>query len=140
MEFIQKKIRDLLLRYKTTGTLHVGYALLAEVLIIGFVFFLGLFTIETLLPTFVTVRLSLTKFFFFLVIGTMILSLLGHFLQISFPWNITKKNLLLWAGVLWSIGILTLSLLKFPPLLIGCILLLFLVAGYLFWNIFSEEN
>lgn len=140
MELIQKKISDLLLRSKATGLLHVGYALLAEALIIGFVFFLGLFTIETLLPTFVTVRLSLTKFFFFLVIGTMMLSLLGHFLQVSFPWNITKKNPLLWLGVIWSIGILTLSLLKFPPLLIGSILLLFLVAGYLFWNIFSEES
>lgn len=139
MELIQKKISDLLLRYKATGLLHVGYALLAEALIIGFIFFLGLFTIETLLPTFVTVRLSLTKFFFFLVTGTMMLSLLGHFLQISFPWNITKKNPLLWLGVIWSIGILALSLLKFPPLLIGSILLLFLVAGYLFWNIFSEE-
>ncbi|MBP9728292.1 MAG: hypothetical protein KBD27_02850 [Candidatus Moranbacteria bacterium] len=140
MELIQKKINAILLRYKATGILHVGYALLAEALLIGFVFFAGLFTLETLLPTFVTVRLSLTKFFFFLVIGTMLLSLLGHFLQVSFPWNITKKNFLLWGGILWGIGILTLSLLKFPPLLIGIILLLFLASGYLFWNIFSEEN
>lgn len=140
MESLRKKMNDTLLHYRATGVLHVFYALLVEALLIGFVFFATFFTIETLLPTFVTVRLSLTKFFFFLVIGTMLLSLLGHFLSVSFSWNITKKNPLLWIGILWGIGIFALSLLKFPPLLIPILILLFLIVGFLFWNIFSEEK
>lgn len=140
MELIQKKISNTLLHYRATGVLHVLYALLAEALLIGFVFFATLFTVETLLPTFVTVRFSLTKFFFFLLIGTMGLSLLGHFLQASFPWNITKKNPLLWIGLLWGTGILLISLSKFPPLLIPILLFFFLVTAFLFWNIFSEEE
>lgn len=140
MTFLKNTVTPWLLRLHTDGTLRVVYALTVEALFIGYLFFAGLFTIETLLPTFVTVRFSLTKFFFVLIIGTMLLSLLGRSLALSFSWNITKRNPLLWLGILWSIGILTVSLMKFPPFLIPILVALFLLSGYLFWNIFFEEN
>ena len=140
MEFLEKKFVTSLMHWRATGVLHVVYALSTEALLIGYLYFIGLFTIETLLPTFVTVRFSLTKFFFLLLLATFLLSLLGRFLSLSFSWNITRKSPLLWLGILWAIGILTVSLIKFPfpiiPLLIGG----FLVVGYLFWQIFFEEE
>lgn len=140
MSFLKKRFLAILLHWRVTGALHVVYALCAEALLIGYLYFIGFFTIETLLPTFVTVRLSLTKFFLFLLLTTFLVSLLGRFLMISFSWNITRKSPLLWLSILWAIGILAVSLIKFPlpliPLLIGG----FLFVGSLFWQIFFEKE
>lgn len=140
MEFLQNKLVALFLRFRTNGALFVIYALAVEALIIGYVFFSGLFTVETLLPTFVTVRFSLTKFFFILILGTILSSLLGRFLNLSFSSPLSRKTPLLWFGTFWGSGILLISLIKFPPLLIPVIIALFLLSGYLFWNILFEEK
>lgn len=141
MDFIQKKFLAALTHWHATGFLAVLYALAVETLLIGFIFFMGLFTVEMLLPTFVTARLSLTKFFFFLILGTFLLSLIGRFLEVSFSWNITRKSPLLWLGILWAIGILALSLSKFPLILIPILIAGLLFSGWLFWQIFFvEEN
>lgn len=130
----------MLLDWRASGLLKVIYTLATEALLIGYVYFIGFFTIETLLPTFVTVRFSLTTFFFFLIIATMLLSLLGRFLALSFSWNINKKSPLLWLGLLWTLGIATISLIKFPLVLLLIIIALFFLSGYLFWNIFFEKK
>lgn len=129
-----------LARFKENGFLSVFYALLLEALFIGYLAFAVLFTIEMLLPTFVTARLSLTKFFFILFLFSFVLTSLGRFLDLSFDWNIRKKNPLLWIGLLWTISILILSLLNFPPLLIPLIIIAFLLIGYLFWKVFFGEE
>ena len=139
MGFLEKN-SAILLRLRNRGALHVIYALGVEALVIGFVFFTGFFTLETLLPTFVTVRLSLTKFFFVLILAGIALSLLGQFLLVSLPARLTKKSPLLWLGVLWSIGILAISLMKFPPLLFTLFIAFFLLSGYLFFQIFVEKE
>ncbi len=130
----------MLLDWRASGLLKVIYTLATEALLIGYVYFIGFFTIETLLPTFVTVRFSLTTFFFFLIIATMLLSLLGRLLALSFSWNINKKSPLLWLGLLWALGIATISLIKFPLVLLLIIIALFFLSGYLFWNIFFEKK
>lgn len=140
MKFLQKKIMAMLLDWRASGLLKVIYTLATEALLIGYVYFIGFFTIETLLPTFVTVRFSLTTFFFFLIIATMLLSLLGRLLALSFSWNINKKSPLLWLGLLWALGIATISLIKFPLVLLLIIIALFFLSGYLFWNIFFEKK
>lgn len=140
MEPLHKKITAVLGRSRQSGLLLVVYALLAEALFIGFLYFVGFFTIETLLPTFVTVRFSLTTFFLVLIIATMLLALLGRFLDITFPWNITKKSPLLWLGIVWGIGILLVSLIKFPPVILILIIALLLTALFLFWHVFFEEK
>lgn len=139
MNILKEKSLALMENWRTTGALHVTYALALEALFIGYLFFMGLFTIETLLPTFVTVRFSLTKFFFILIAATMLLSLLGRFLELSFSWNITKKNPLLWLGILWAIGILTVSMIKFL-FFIPILIILFGLSGYLFWQILFEQK
>lgn len=139
MDILRQQFLSALTRLRDNGSLGVCYALAAEALFIGYLFFMSLFTLETLLPTFVTVRFSLTKFFFALTLGAFFVSLLGRFLNISFPWNITKKNPFLWLGSLWMVAILTVSLFKFPLVTIPLLIALFLLSGYLFWHIFFGE-
>lgn len=140
MNILKEKLLTLMEAWRADGVLHVVYALLAEALLIGYLYFIGLFTVETLLPTFVTVRFSLTTFLFILVLATIALSLLGRFLDLSFSWKITKKSPLLWLGIIWGIGILVVSLFKFPWPLIPLLIALLLLSGRLFWKIFFEEK
>lgn len=140
METLSKYFRNQYSQLKKDGFLTVLYALLAEALFIGFLFFAAFFTIETLLPTFVTVRFSLTKFLSCLVLLSFILAALGHSLEIEFPWKVKKGNPLFWLFSIWAIGILSLSLFKFPPFLIPIILIGFLFAGYLFAKILLFED
>jgi hypothetical protein len=119
----------------------VLYALGTEALCIAYIFLAGLFTLETLLPTFVTTRLSLSAFFAIVLVSTFILALLGRYLGTSFPWTFTWKSPLILLGILWATGILGLSLLKFPWVTLPLFLVGFLVSGYLFWQVlFGEEK
>ncbi|OGI29816.1 MAG: hypothetical protein A3G09_01110 [Candidatus Moranbacteria bacterium RIFCSPLOWO2_12_FULL_48_12] len=122
-------------KMKQNGFLAVCYALLLEALLIGYLGFMALFTIEMILPTFVAARFSLTKFFFLLFLFSFVLTALGRYLDMSFEWKITKKSPLLWLGFLWTLFILLLSLYKFPPFIIPIIILAFFAIGYLFWKI-----
>jgi hypothetical protein len=131
---------NLLAHWRSTGVLHVVYALAVEGLGIGYLYLIGFFTIETLLPTFVTVRFSLASFLLFLIVATILLALLGRFLDVSFGWNFTRNSPLLWLGSLWGIGILAVSLIKFPPMILLILIALFIAAGFLFWHVFFEEK
>ncbi|MFZ2187666.1 MAG: hypothetical protein WAV46_03540 [Candidatus Moraniibacteriota bacterium] len=133
-------LTEQLIRLKASGGLTVCYALLTEMLFIGYLAFASLFTIEILLPTFVTAHLSLTKFFFVLLSFSFVLVFLGHVLDLNFDWKIQKKNPLVWLGLLWTIGILAISLFNFPPLLIPLIIATFLLVGFLFWKILFDEE
>lgn len=125
---------------KENGLLTVCYALLSEALLLGYLGFAALFTIETLLPTFVTVRLSLTKVLFVLILLSFLLAALGRFLNLSFPFSLDKKSPLLWLGLLWMVAILAVSLLKFPLVVIVILIAGFLFIGYLFSQIFFGKN
>lgn len=140
MDSFYHKIQSIFIRWKTAGILHVVYALLTEALIIGYLGFAGLFTIETLLPTFVTVRFSLTKFLFILLMLSFVLTALANALDISFERKVYTKNPLFWCGLLWTLFILILSLYKFPPLFIPLIILAFFLIGFLFWKILFDGD
>jgi hypothetical protein len=124
---------------KENGFLLVVYALLAEALLLGFGGFLTLFTVETLLPTFVTARFSLTKLLVVLVLFALTLGLLGRYLNISFP-LLTKKSPALWLGLLWMGGIFAISLYKFPLPVIPIIIAGFFLVIFLFYKIFLDEE
>lgn len=129
-----------LIHFKENGVLIVWYTLLVEALFIGYLAFAALFTAEMLLPTFITARVDLTKFFFILFLFSFVLTLLGNILSLSFHWNIHKKNPLLWIGLLWAVSIFILSLLNFPPFIIPFIIVAFFFIGFLFWKIFFSEE
>jgi hypothetical protein len=143
MEIIDNYLAKQLAPLKENGFLAVCYALLAEALFVGYLGFIALFTIETLLPTFVTVRFSLTKFLFILFLLSFVLTALGRYLDISFDWQmskIDKKNPAIWLGLFWTLGILALSLYKFPLVTIPLIIAGFLLTGFLFWKILLNEE
>ncbi|PIX90385.1 MAG: hypothetical protein COZ29_00310 [Candidatus Moranbacteria bacterium CG_4_10_14_3_um_filter_45_9] len=140
MENFTLYLSEKILYLKKNGVLTISYALLTEALFIGYLAFIALFTLEMLLPTFVTVRLNLTTFFFILFSFSFVLAFLGHILNLTFDQKIQKKNPLVWIGLFWTIGILILSLPHFPPLLIPFIIITFLLIGYLFWKIFFDER
>lgn len=129
-----------IIHLKENGVLVVFYAILTEALFIGYLAFIAFFTLEMLLPTFVTVRLDLTTFFFILFLFSFVLALLGRILDLTFDQKIQKKNPLVWIGFLWTISILILSLSNFPLLLIPFIIIAFLLIGFLFWKIFFDEK
>jgi hypothetical protein len=135
---MQRYISTTLESWKTRGYLSVAYALLAEALLIGFVMFAALFTLETLLPTFVAVRLNLASFLIILLLASFLLALLGRYLSIDFVSGLRRRNPLLWIGVLWAVGILAISLFKFPLFLIPILILAFLGIGYLFLTLFFD--
>ncbi len=56
--------------WKQDGRLMIAALLLTELIAVLWLGFLALFALETLLPTFVTVRLSLTEYLTWLVLGT----------------------------------------------------------------------
>lgn len=127
-------------RLKKNGFGAILYALLAEGLLYGYLGFIALFTAETLLPTFITVRLSLTKFLFILVVLSFLLALLGRFLDIRYTKKVLKYDALFFLGLLWSIGILTISLYKFPLVLIPVIEGALFLIGFLFFKIFFDTK
>lgn len=140
MEILNQYCTRQLARLKADGALAVFYALLAEALFLGYLGFIALFTVETLLPTFVTVRFSLTKFLFILFLLSFVLGLLGRYLDLHFSLTIRKKSPWLMLGLFWTLGILILSLYKFPPLVILILILGFACTGLLFWKIFFGEK
>ncbi|MDD2766481.1 MAG: hypothetical protein PHH40_01790 [Candidatus Moranbacteria bacterium] len=139
MNTITTVLLEQLLRFKKNGVLAVCYALLLEFLFIGYIGFAGLFTLEMLLPTFVTARLSLTIFFLYLLSGSLLLAFLGSVLDMRFSWNIQKNHPLIWIGSLWALALFLLSLIHFPLSSIPLIILALFTIGFLFWNIFFHE-
>ncbi len=140
MGILNQKIKVVFERWRVAGSLHVAYALLAEALLIGFTVFAALFTLETLLPTFVAVRLNLATFLIILLIGSFLLSILGRFLNLDFASGLRRRNPLLSIGILWIVGILAVSLYKFPLILIPILILAFLGIGYLFLSLFFGKD
>lgn len=140
METLRNFFTSRLAKFRENGFLTVCYALLLEALVIGYLGFIALFTMEMLLPTFVSARFSLTKLFFSLFLFSFVLTALGRYLDMNFEWKINKKNPMLWFGLLWTLGILLLSLYKFPLTIIPIIILAFFLIGYLFWKILFDEE
>lgn len=114
--------------WKHSGMLALVAALLFELLVVLWLSFLALFSLETLLPTFVTVRLSLTNFLAVLILGTLLYLSLEQ--KISDNHSVdTNTKLERWIRIgLWVFGalLLLLSLARFS--LIGVIIFFF---GYL---------
>ena len=133
-------LKSYIQKYQESGFLLVCYAILAELLLLGFFLFAGFFTIETVLPEFVSERFSLANFFAFLALLSLVLAFLGHILHLSFPWKVSQKNLLLWIGTLWAISILAVSLYQFPLWSIPLLISGFISSGFLAWSIFVEKE
>lgn len=122
------------------GYLRLGWAILFEALIIGFIGFAILYTLEVLLPTFITARLSLSKILFFLLLGTSLLGWLGTYVQLEFSKHQVWRSPLFWASLLWGTFLLLVSMIKLPFWSIPLFLFGTFVIGYLFLQVFLEDK
>lgn len=116
----------------------VAFAIFTEFLILATLGFLLLWSLEILLPTFVSARINLPLY----LGGILSLFILHHAISVWLPQKINPLNrplrwfLIIFLGFL-SIILLILSLLKFPIPAIVIILLFCGFLGYLFRRIYS---
>lgn len=128
-------------RYKKDGRLAVAANLLFDLVSVGWIAFAGLYALETLLPTFVTARLSLVKLAVVLLLLTSALAWLGKMLEVKgVAENEKRTHLFLIVFVVAGIGIVALAHYRFPwwsiPVSIGG----YMLAGWLFLKSAREER
>lgn len=131
--------KNFLATFIEKGYGHILYALLIETILLLLISFVGLFTMETILPGIISIRFTIGKL---IVVSTLLIifaTSLGQHLGISFPLSSSMHSrILLIGGLLWTLGILTLSLLSFPPWSIPLFLLSFGTIGYFFYKILEK--
>jgi hypothetical protein len=123
---------------KESTTLLFIFSLCCELLILLYLFFFFLWTTETLLPGFISFRVSLAPYFAVLLGATFGLSLLGEYLNLSFPKMVRFHKAFLTMGLLWGIIIITISLIDFPWWSIIGLLCFFIFVVYYFYNTFLQ--
>lgn len=125
-------------QWKASGKLVIIAALLFELLTVLWFGFFILFALETLLPTFVTIRLSLSNFLALLMIGTVGYLFLER--QLDLPQAETKTPRWLTAGA-WLFGftLITLSLARFSLSGAAIFLVLYLFLWWLFSQFLQEQ-
>ncbi len=120
-------------QWKQSGRLAIVAALLFELLTVLWLSFFFLFALETLLPTFITIRLSLANFLALLILTTIFYLFLER--QLGLPEVETKTPRWLSVGT-WFFGfiLIALSLARFT--VIGVIV--FLIAYLLLWQLLKH--
>lgn len=125
---------------KSSGSLALFANLLFEMVLVGWIAFAGLYSIEVLLPTFVTARISLVKFSILLIGLTTILSLIGTTLpkEKDQSWHPSSKWIL---GLTISFALISLAVAhyRFPWWTIPICVAGYVTTGYLFWKNHSSK-
>ncbi|MFA9262361.1 MAG: hypothetical protein ACEQSB_03335 [Undibacterium sp.] len=133
----------LLERSKKNGSLAIGANLLFDIVLLGWLAFAGLYSIEVLLPTFVTARLSLVKFSVILIGLTALLAVTGK--SLPHTSRITERaphihRWLFFVTIAFILGILTLAHYRFPwwtiPISVGS----YAATSYVFWKNYRSEK
>lgn len=126
--------------WKESGILAFAYSLLVELLMLLYLLFLGLFTLEILLPGFVSVRINMAIFLATLILLTMATAMLGRFLGAHFPATASYEKLILSTLIAWGTGIIGISLISFPWWSLAVLLALSLAILFFLRDIFLEEK
>lgn len=130
---LERKIRE------STRSL-VWLALLLELLTVAYFVFLFLFSLEMLLPTFVSSKISLIKFFSFLFLFTLVAVGVGRMLFVQFSFQLPFRKTLFVLSALWFVAIMLLAFLKFPFWALPVLLVSALTICYLFIRLLVEEG
>lgn len=138
---MREKIALSLERFKKNGSLAIAALLLTELAAVLWLGFLGLFALETLLPTFVTVRLSLTEYLTWLVLGTAALLFLRDKAGVTaFEVPPSIAGPLFWTAILALALLVALSMARFP-VIPGIIFFVgYSFLAWLLWRSFQESN
>ncbi|NTW90039.1 MAG: hypothetical protein HGB37_03990 [Candidatus Moranbacteria bacterium] len=125
---------------KVRPAFPVLYALLLETTELGLFAFVGLLTIEAVLPGIISMRLNMSLPFAGILIIFAAAAALGRRLGISFPFAPDKKSPLTWIGISWLAFLLTLSTIRFPywsiPIIVGGMF----AAAHLFWKLLFRSE
>jgi hypothetical protein len=116
------------------------FSLSSELLLVLYLFFFFLWTAETILPGFISLRINLAPYFATLLGLTFGLMYLGERAHFEFPKTFSLEKPLLVLAILWSIGIVGISLIKFPWWAILSLVTCFLIVIYYFWRILLEDS
>ena len=116
------------------------FSLCCELLLVLYLFFFFLWTAEIILPGFISLRINLAPYFATLLGFTFGLMYLGERAHYEFPRTFSLEKPLLILAILWSTGIVGLSLIKFPWWAIITLLITFLVVIFYFWKTLIQED
>lgn len=133
-------ISPLLKTWKESGILAFGYSLLVELLALLYLLFLGLFTLEILLPGFVSVRINMAVFLATLIILTAGTAMLGRFLGAHFPATAPYEKLIVGTVIAWGIGIIGIALISFPWWSLAVLLAFSMAILFFLRSILLEED
>lgn len=132
--------QDLLRKIETDERSLVWLALLLELLLVSYLAFLALFTLEMLLPGFVSTKISLVKFLSVLVLCSFAALGLARVLQVRFPSALPCRKSLGIATGLWFAGIMLLAFLEFPLWTVPLLVVSQLIILYLFARLFFSDE
>ena len=116
------------------------FSLSCELLLVLYLFFFFLWTAETILPGFISLRINLAPYFATLLGLTFGLMYLGEQAHYEFSQTFSLEKPLLVLAILWSVGIVGLSLFKFPWWAILSLIIFFLMVIYYFWKTLLEDS
>ncbi|MCW1888601.1 MAG: hypothetical protein KIH67_003550 [Candidatus Moranbacteria bacterium] len=116
------------------------FSLACELLLVLYLFFFFLWTAEIILPGFISLRINLSPYFATLLGFTFGLMYLGQQAHYVFPKNFSFEKPLFILAILWSTGIVGLSLIKFPWWAILSLLIAFFVIIFYFWKTLLEDQ
>lgn len=138
---MREKFNLSLKHWKEDGSLAIAALLTSELLAVLWLGFLALFALETLLPTFVTVRLSLTEYLTWLILGTVATLWLRRESGVKSLMSSKKVGHVLLAGtVCMTVVLIALSMARFP-LIPGLVFFASsLGLGWLLWRSFQEKS
>lgn len=118
-----------------------AYSLMGELLVLLFIFLAFLMTAEILLPGFISLRLNLTWYLFLLLVGVFLLLLVGKISDIQPIHKIPLERGVVTLSSLWGVGIIGLSLYRFPWWSILILLgLLALVSVWAYQILYPKNN
>ena len=123
-----------------TPALAFVFSLCCELLIVLYLFFFFLWTTEIILPGFISLRIDLAPYFATLLGATFILMYIGQLAHYEFPKTFPFEKTLLSLATFWGLGIVVISLIKFPWWAIVTLVASFILVVFYFWKLLLQEK
>lgn len=145
MDTIRTSVRRLLgngafSRIRSGAFPSLVYAGSLDVLELSLIAFAILATIEAVLPGIISVRMNLAVPLVAILLLATFCAALGKATGAAFPFAPDKRSPVTWIGISWLAFLLTLSSIKFPPILVPVIVGAFFYALRLFWRVLFREE
>lgn len=111
------------------------YAVLLDFIELSLLSYALLITAEAVLPGIISSRITLSGPLAFLLILIIATGLLGKSIGAIYPFAPDKKSPTTWVGIAWLAFLLTLSSVRFSPILVPFIVGLLFLTARLMWRL-----